>query len=121
MAWRGDMSKSEEVVAMAKTRCREKEIAFALALVEIVREHPLLAHEAREEVLGTKLEILDSDRRTWLSSESFGRAGEDLVTTAKKRAREKSISFREALSEIGRENGELVRRVREETLGTNRE
>jgi hypothetical protein len=77
-----------------------------------------MAHEAREEVLGTKLEILDSDRRTWMPTESFGGAGADLVTTAKKRAKEKNIEFKVALSEVARERPELACAAREQVLGT---
>jgi hypothetical protein len=118
MVWGNQSSKSKEISDMAKARCREREITFAVALVEIVREHPRLAHEAREEVLGTSLEVLDSDRRTWVSLEGLRGAGDDLLTTAKKRAREKTIGFTAALSEISRERPELVRMAREETLGT---
>ena len=121
MAWEGEYGKSKELVDIAKRRCRERGVTFAVALAEIVREHPLLAHEAREEVLGKGIEILDSDRRTWVAPESLGRAAEDLLTTAKKRAKEKNIGFTAALSEISRERPELASAARAQALGISRE
>lgn len=46
---------AERVAEMAKTRAREMNVPLAVALCEVRREFPSLAHMAREQVLGRKV------------------------------------------------------------------
>lgn len=112
------MGKSEELHAMTKARSKKKGIPFTVALTDISREQPDLVLSAREEVVGSKLEVLTARyaERNW--NITTGDLGQRLADMAHTRSEEKGISLRAALSEIGRENSDLVRRAREETLGT---
>jgi hypothetical protein len=102
---------------MVKARSREKNISLHAALLEIGREHRELAHAAREEALGMKVPPLGGERGAAGSPASSGQANEELARMAETRAREKAIDYGLALSEIARENPELVRSARQETLG----
>ena len=118
VARRVNMGKSKELSARARARSKEKGIPFVVALTEISREDPDLIAAAREEVVGDKLEFhtVGDPASTW--NITAGELGQRLSELTRRRSKEKSISFREALSEIGRENSDLIRKVREETLGT---
>lgn len=114
MSWRMDTSKRDELARRAKMRAKERGIALSLALMQISRECPALAEASRQEVLGRKLEF-----------RTIGNGGrmvivdvaERLASMAHARASEKNISYAAALSEIGRENRELVEMARASVLG----
>lgn len=111
------MGKSEELLAIAKARSKEKGIPFGVALNEISREDPGLVASAREEVVGSKVEVLIAGIPASNWNTRTAEWGQRLAELTHARCKEKGISFRAALSEIGRENSELVRMAREETIG----
>lgn len=104
---------------MAEARSVEKDIPFSEALSEIARENPVLASEARIEVLNRK--PIFGTTGAALGAATGGqvneRADARLTKMAETRSEEKGIPYEMALSEVGREFPDLYRRYREQVMG----
>jgi hypothetical protein len=107
----------QRLAEMAETRSREKNIPYSVALSEIGCEYRELAHGAREETLGVRVTPLGGDRRAGARDANSGRAGDEIMRMAERRASEKNISYQSALSEVSREHPELAGAARQEALG----
>jgi hypothetical protein len=110
-----NVSKRNELAAAAKKRAGEKGISLGQALSEIGRENPSLVEASRLEVTGVKTRI----ETVGPCSHQVVDVAEQLAVMAHERAAQKNISYRAALSEIGKETPGLVHLAREQVVGGN--
>ncbi len=101
---------------LLKTKMKDTRISLVEAMAVVGWEHPDLAEEYREEVLGVKLrhETISAPGREY--DLTVIHCAERLSELARTRASEKGIPFRAALSEVGREHPTLVGRARSEVI-----
>jgi len=110
IAWPGEVtqdikpSAQKDLTAKVAALSEEKHVDYSVALTEVARQHPELAHAAREEVLGIKLG-------------TPGSASAELAAMAEAVEKGRGISYSEAYSLVSRANPGLVRLARTQVLG----